>query len=134
MTTTGSTSGVTVPQSAVVVGAGIVGLSTAWHLLRLGVDVVVIDRDDIAAGSSWGNAGFLTPDIATPLPEPAVLRYGLKALVSPRSPLYVPIGFDPQLWNFLLRFARSEEHTSELQSRFDLVCRLLLEKKKQNAY
>src|SRR5699024_10488145 len=29
-------------------------------------------------------------------------------------------------------FKRSEEHTSELQSRFDLVCRLLLEKKKQN--
>src|SRR5207249_11489954 len=29
-----------------------------------------------------------------------------------------------------LRTARSEEHTSELQSRFDLVCRLLLEKKK----
>src|SRR5207249_10745700 len=29
-------------------------------------------------------------------------------------------------------FARSEEHTSELQSRFDLVCRLLLEKKKTN--
>src|SRR5699024_11491199 len=29
------------------------------------------------------------------------------------------------------RFGRSEEHTSELQSRFDLVCRLLLEKKKR---
>src|SRR5699024_11981225 len=29
-------------------------------------------------------------------------------------------------------FTRSEEHTSELQSRFDLVCRLLLEKKKIN--
>src|SRR5207249_9776762 len=29
------------------------------------------------------------------------------------------------------RFHRSEEHTSELQSRFDLVCRLLLEKKKK---
>src|SRR5437868_9813191 len=29
-----------------------------------------------------------------------------------------------------LEAARSEEHTSELQSRFDLVCRLLLEKKK----
>src|SRR5207249_8014010 len=34
----------------------------------------------------------------------------------------------------LVRFERSEEHTSELQSRFDLVCRLLLEKKKQNKY
>src|SRR5437868_12972788 len=30
-------------------------------------------------------------------------------------------------------FCRSEEHTSELQSRFDLVCRLLLEKKKQHS-
>src|SRR5438067_9616323 len=30
------------------------------------------------------------------------------------------------------RSPRSEEHTSELQSRFDLVCRLLLEKKKKN--
>src|SRR5699024_11727980 len=29
---------------------------------------------------------------------------------------------------------RSEEHTSELQSRFDLVCRLLLEKKKRTTY
>src|SRR5207249_2880786 len=38
---------------------------------------------------------------------------------------YAPNGVDPQ------RFARSEEHTSELQSRFDLVCRLLLEKKKE---
>src|SRR5699024_11491065 len=32
----------------------------------------------------------------------------------------------------LLPTRRSEEHTSELQSRFDLVCRLLLEKKKKN--
>src|SRR5699024_12864683 len=31
-------------------------------------------------------------------------------------------------------YVRSEEHTSELQSRFDLVCRLLLEKKKHTAY
>src|SRR5260221_9716263 len=31
-------------------------------------------------------------------------------------------------------FFRSEEHTSELQSHSDLVCRLLLEKKKKNKY
>src|SRR5438067_2366948 len=36
----------------------------------------------------------------------------------------------PHRFIFLRRFLRSEEHTSELQSRFDLVCRLLLEKKK----
>src|SRR5699024_12228514 len=33
-----------------------------------------------------------------------------------------------------IKKTRSEEHTSELQSRFDLVCRLLLEKKKQKTY
>src|SRR5699024_9423738 len=35
---------------------------------------------------------------------------------------------------FLSAKTRSEEHTSELQSRFDLVCRLLLEKKKKNIF
>src|SRR5207249_10240505 len=38
-------------------------------------------------------------------------------------------GRGPNLGDHAARFARSEEHTSELQSRFDLVCRLLLEKK-----
>src|SRR5699024_12030880 len=37
----------------------------------------------------------------------------------------------PRFWTHNLVFFRSEEHTSELQSRFDLVCRLLLEKKKK---
>src|SRR5699024_11952809 len=41
--------------------------------------------------------------------------------------------FAPELVRALLAILRSEEHTSELQSRFDLVCRLLLEKKKANA-
>src|SRR5699024_12092329 len=41
------------------------------------------------------------------------------------NPLFVPA------INKLIAYNRSEEHTSELQSRFDLVCRLLLEKKKK---
>src|SRR5437868_15159214 len=44
-------------------------------------------------------------------------------------------GTESQSFSFLEHFAtltRSEEHTSELQSRFDLVCRLLLEKKKKH--
>src|SRR5690349_23364915 len=44
-------------------------------------------------------------------------------------------GSDSWFWNLNLILVRSEEHTSELQSRRDLVCRLLLEKKKkQNDY
>ncbi|MCV7054078.1 NAD(P)/FAD-dependent oxidoreductase [Mycolicibacterium gilvum] len=94
-------------QRVVVVGAGMVGLSTAWYLQEHGVEVTVVDSDGVAAGSSWGNAGWLTPSIATPLPEPAVLRYGVRALLSPSSPVYVPPTADPRLIGFLLRFARN---------------------------
>jgi NADPH-dependent 2,4-dienoyl-CoA reductase/sulfur reductase-like enzyme len=44
-----------------VVGAGMVGLATAWFLQQRGVDVDVLERNTFAAGSSWGNAGWLAP-------------------------------------------------------------------------
>lgn len=93
-------------MKCVVVGAGVVGLSTAWFLQEHGVQVTVVDRSGVAAGASWGNAGWLSPGLATPLPEPAVLRYGLKALLDPDAALSVPARLDPSLWAFLLRFAR----------------------------
>lgn len=89
-----------------VVGAGMVGLSTAWFLREHGVEVTVLDRAHVAAGSSWGNAGWLTPTITTPLPEPAVLRYGLRTVLQPSSPVYVPVRPDVRLWRFLTGFAR----------------------------
>ena len=48
-------------ETAIVIGAGMVGLSTAWHLQEHGVEVTVVDREGVAAGSSWGNAGYLSP-------------------------------------------------------------------------
>lgn len=72
------------PKKVAVIGAGMVGLSTAWFLQEHGVEVEVLDRDGVAAGSSWGNAGWITPGISTPLPDPAVLSYGIKAVISPR--------------------------------------------------
>ncbi len=92
-------------RSAVVVGAGLVGLSTAWFLQDQGVDVTVIDRIGVAAGSSWGNAGWLSPGLVLPLPEPSVLRYAVRSMLDPSSALYVPFTFDPKLWAFLARFA-----------------------------
>lgn len=93
------------PRSAVVVGAGIVGLSTAWFLQERGVSVTVVDRTAVAAGASWGNAGWIAPGLAIPLNEPAVLRSGPRLLLSPAAPLHVPASADPGLWSFLARFA-----------------------------
>ena len=66
----------------------------------------MLDRDGVAAGSSWGNAGWLTPGIATPLPEPAVLKYGLRAVLSPSSPVYVPPSANPDFLKFVTGFTR----------------------------
>ena len=94
------------PQHVVVVGAGIVGLSTAWYLQEQGVTVTVLDSEGVAAGSSWGNAGWLAPALTLPLPEPAILRTGILATLKPDSPVYVPVRADRRLAQFLAGFAR----------------------------
>ncbi|MER7459883.1 FAD-dependent oxidoreductase [Micromonospora sp. NPDC126480] len=94
------------PQHVAVIGAGMVGLATAWFLQQRGVRVTVLDRTGVAAGASWGNAGWLTPGITTPLPEPAVLKYGLRAVLSPSSPVYVPPRADARLLRFMAGFTR----------------------------
>jgi len=91
-------------RTAVVVGAGMVGLATAWHLQEQGVEVTVVDREGVAAGSSWGNAGWLTPGMAMPLADPTLWTYGPRALLDPSAPLHVPLRFDPRLWSFFARF------------------------------
>src|SRR5207249_5909970 len=65
--------------------------------------------------------------VARPLPAVPVL------LVRPQAGLeQQPVGRRRSPPGQMRMTDRSEEHTSELQSRFDLVCRLLLEKKKKN--
>ncbi|OAA24701.1 D-amino-acid dehydrogenase [Frankia sp. EI5c] len=90
-----------------------VGLCTAWYLQEHGVGVTVLERDRVTpgpvhagAGASWGSAGWLTPGLATPLPEPAVLRYGLRVLLRPDSPVYLPPAADTALARFLAGFVR----------------------------
>ncbi|MCV7282493.1 FAD-binding oxidoreductase [Mycolicibacterium flavescens] len=93
------------PRSAIVIGAGIVGLSTAWFLQERGVDVTVLDRNGVAAGASWGNAGWVSPTLTIPLNAPSVLRYGLRSLSDRNAPLHIPMTVDSALWKFLAQFA-----------------------------
>ncbi len=93
------------PRQVAVVGAGMVGLSCAWFLQEAGVQVTVYERGSVGAGASWGNAGWLTPALTAPLPGPAVLRFGLRAVLDPRSPVYLPLRADRTLLRFLTGFA-----------------------------
>lgn len=95
---------------SVVIGAGMVGLATAWHMQEYGVEVTVIDRTGVAAGASWGNAGWLTPGKVIPLADRSLWTYGPRALLDPDAALHVPFRVDPGLWAFLARLAGHGTH------------------------
>jgi D-amino-acid dehydrogenase len=100
------------PRSAIVVGAGIVGLSTAWFLQEHGVSVTVVDRTGVAAGASWGNAGWIAPALSVPLNDPRTLRSALRSLPNHAAPVRIPLSTDPTLWKFLLRFSANCRESS----------------------
>jgi D-amino-acid dehydrogenase len=94
------------PGHVLVVGAGIVGLSCAWSLQEYGVDVSVLERRRVGAGASWGNAGYISPAHAVPLPDPSILGYGLRAVLDPRSPVSLPLRGDWHRTKFLAGLVR----------------------------
>jgi D-amino-acid dehydrogenase len=91
----------TPPKHVVVIGAGIVGLSCAWSLQEYGVSVQVVDRRHEGAGASARNAGWVSPAHSVPLPKPRLLRYGLRAVLDPRSPVSFPLRGDAERAKFL---------------------------------
>lgn len=89
-----------------IIGAGIIGLTTALRLAAGGHEVLVIDPKDPGSGASNGNAGTLAPYACVPIGNPDVLRNLPRLLFSPESPLAIsPAGF-PALFPWLLRFLR----------------------------
>jgi glycine/D-amino acid oxidase-like deaminating enzyme len=119
------------PNDVAVIGAGMIGLSTAWFLQEAGVHVTVYERSHVGAGASWGNAGWLTPALTAPLPEPAVLRYGLRAVLSARSPVYLPLRADRNLLRFLIAFVT---HSSARQWRRGMAAYVPLNERSLEAF
>ncbi len=87
-----------------IIGGGVIGVSSAYYLARAGVAVTLIDKKTVAAGSSWGNAGLLCPNHSEPIPGPGVLGQGLKWLLDVESPLYIKPRIDADLIRWLWRF------------------------------
>ncbi len=72
----------------IVLGAGVIGVTTAWHLREAGCDVTVIEREsDVAQATSLGNAGVIAPGYVTPWAAPGMPGKILKYLFKPASPL-----------------------------------------------
>jgi D-amino-acid dehydrogenase len=87
-----------------VLGAGIVGLATAWELQRLGHRVTVVDSAQTGAGASGANGAQLSYSYVQPLADPSLWLQLPKLLLAPDSPLKFRLRFDPQQWAWGLRF------------------------------
>jgi D-amino-acid dehydrogenase len=89
----------------VVLGAGVVGLATAYYLVRDGHEVTVVDRNDgVALETSYANGAQLSYSYVAPLAGPGVLPKIPPWLLRRDSPLRFYPALDAQQWRWLVEF------------------------------
>ena len=94
-------------MKAVVIGGGIIGLSSAYYLNQSGWDVTVLDKGDFLNNCSYGNAGYVCPSHFIPLATPGIVKQGLKWMLNAKSPFYVQPRLNSALIDWGLKFMRS---------------------------
>jgi len=92
---------------AIIIGAGIIGLSSAYYLRQAGWDVTVLEKGDLTDNCSFGNAGMIVPSHFVPLAAPGMLEKGIKWMFNSRSPFYVRPSLNPALIGWGLKFMKS---------------------------
>ena len=90
-----------------IIGGGAIGVCCAHYLRNQGHAVTVVERDNICAGASYGNAGLVAPSFSIPLPSPGKIAKGIKWLFDLTSPLNIKPQMDPALLSWLWQFYRA---------------------------
>ncbi|WP_158744016.1 FAD-binding oxidoreductase [Acidisphaera sp. L21] len=94
-------------KSVLVVGAGVIGLAIAYHLLREGAQVTIVDRDPAGDKASFGNAGGIAVTDVVPAAAPGVGWKIPRWLLDPLGPLAIRPAHAPRLVGWGMRFIRS---------------------------
>jgi D-amino-acid dehydrogenase len=97
-------------KNVLVIGGGIIGLSSAYYLQQAGHKVTVLDRGDFSDNCSYGNAGYVCPSHFIPLATPGIVWKGLKWMFNSRSPFYVRPSLDSSLIDWGFKFIKSANH------------------------
>ena len=88
-----------------IIGAGVIGMSTAFMLRQKGVRVTVLEAGpQVAGGTSYANGGQLSYSYVAPLADPGVFKDLPRWLLNKDSPLRFRPALDPQQWRWLTRF------------------------------
>lgn len=94
-------------MQAIIIGGGIIGLSSALYLQQSGWQVTIIDKGDLTNNCSFGNAGYVCPSHFIPLATPGIIQQGLKWMWNSESPFYIQPRLSWSLLDWGLKFMRS---------------------------
>jgi D-amino-acid dehydrogenase len=87
-----------------ILGSGVIGVTSAWYLARAGHQVTVIDRQPGAAlETSFGNAGMISPGYSSPWAAPSVPFKAIKWMLAKHAPLAISPTSDPHQYRWMLR-------------------------------
>ncbi len=95
-------------KTILIIGGGVIGLSTAYYCARRGHRVTLIDRNpEQRDGCSFGNAGMVVPSHFVPLAAPGMVGTAFKWMWNPESPLYIKPRLNWELMSWGWKFMRA---------------------------
>jgi D-amino-acid dehydrogenase len=94
-------------KNVVVIGGGIIGLTSAYYLHKEGHNVTVVDQSNLDGGASYVNAGYLSPSHIIPLSSPGMIKKGIRWMFNPSSPLYIKPRLDLDFLKWAWAFNKS---------------------------
>ncbi|NTE00913.1 FAD-dependent oxidoreductase [Agrobacterium tumefaciens] len=102
-------------SKVLIIGGGIVGLTSAYYLQKKGFEVTVLDKGDLSDNCSFGNAGMIVPSHFIPLAAPGMLSKGIRWMFNSKSPFYVRPSLNPSLIGWGLKFMKhaTEKHVAQ---------------------
>jgi len=94
-------------KKVVIVGGGVIGLCCAYYLQQEDHEVTVIESGDITDGTSFGNAGYISPSHFMPLASPSIIGQAIVWMLNSSSPFYIQPRLDVDLIRWCWAFWRS---------------------------
>jgi D-amino-acid dehydrogenase len=91
---------------AIIIGGGIIGLSSAYYLQKSGWNVTVLDNSEVNINCSYGNLGMIVPSHFVPLASPGIVAQGLRWMLNSKSPFYVRPSLNFDLLSWGLKFIK----------------------------
>ena len=99
----------------IIIGGGIIGLSSAYYLQKGGHQVTILEKGDLTDNCSFGNAGMIVPSHFVPLASPGMVQQGIRWMFNSKSPFYVKPSLNPALFSWGMKFLK-HANTSHVEN------------------